>query len=62
MSNPEATLAVYSDPRPRRVWKIVAAIAVGLVALPVALGVGAWAAHQIGDGEAPPSAPTRVVD
>ncbi|MDQ4097294.1 MAG: hypothetical protein M3144_05425 [Actinomycetota bacterium] len=62
MSNSEATIAVYSDPRPRRVWKIVAAIAIGLVALPVALGVGGWAAQQFGDPDVPPSAPTRVVD
>jgi hypothetical protein len=62
MSNSEANIAVYSDPRPGRVWKIVATIAVALVALPAALGVGAWAVGQISDGDAPPSAPTRVLD
>jgi hypothetical protein len=62
MSNSEVTTAVYSDPRPSRVWKIVATIAVGLVALPVALGVGAWAAGQISDSDPTPGVPTRVVD
>jgi hypothetical protein len=33
--------------RPRRMWKIVAAVAAALVALPVSLGIGGWAAGQL---------------
>ena len=46
--------------RPRRVWKIVAAVAVGIVALPVALGVAGWASNELGTPSSGSVQPTRV--
>ena len=56
MSTSAQTIAVD---RPRRVWKIVAAVAVAAVSLPVALGIGSWAAGRLATPSTV-STPSRV--
>ena len=58
MSNSEASIAMSTTPRPGGVWKIVAAVALALAAVPVVLGVGAWAAGQLSEGS--PATPSRA--
>ena len=47
MSTSAESLAVGQPRRMSRVWKIVAAVVLTIVAVPVTLGVGSWAANQL---------------
>jgi hypothetical protein len=47
MSTSPESIAVGQPRRVSRVWKIVAAVVLAIVAVPVTVGVGSWAANQL---------------
>ena len=58
MSTSAESLAVGQPNRMSRVWKIIAAVVLAIVALPVIVLTAGWAANQLADSS--PATPERA--